>query len=53
MQVSIGLCPRTIAIRSKHFNLDNHLAIQGYDPVAYFKKKKKNEAVKGSKGMRR
>ncbi|HEX6432072.1 MAG TPA: YHS domain-containing (seleno)protein [Niastella sp.] len=34
--------------RTKHFNLEKHLAIQGYDPVAYFKQ---NAAVKGSKDL--
>lgn len=33
-------------LRAKQFNLDNGLAIQGYDPVAYFTQQK---AVKGSK----
>lgn len=33
-------------IRKKHFNLDDGIAIKGYDPVAYFTK---NKAVKGSK----
>ncbi|HEY8896647.1 MAG TPA: YHS domain-containing (seleno)protein [Niastella sp.] len=32
--------------RLKHFNLDGKLAIQGYDPVAYFNQ---HEAVKGKK----
>jgi YHS domain-containing protein len=45
MQVSISHAQET-ATRIKHFNLDDHLAIQGYDPVAYFKQK---EAVKGKK----
>ena len=30
--------------RQKHFNLKDGLAIQGYDPVAFFKQ---NKAVKG------
>ncbi len=34
--------------RTKHFNLEKNLAIQGYDPVAYFKQ---NAAVKGSKDL--
>jgi YHS domain-containing protein len=34
--------------RTKHFNLEHNLAIQGYDPVAYFKQ---NDAVKGSKDL--
>jgi YHS domain-containing protein len=33
------------AVRTKQYNLDNGLAIQGYDPVAYFTQQK---AVKGS-----
>ena len=36
------------ALRTKQFNLDNNLAIQGYDPVAYFRE---NKAVKGSKDL--
>ncbi len=35
-----------IALRTKHFNLENGVAIQGYDPVAYFTI---NKAVKGKK----
>lgn len=35
---------QSVAIRSKEFNLNNKVAIQGYDPVAYFKQ---NKAVKG------
>jgi YHS domain-containing protein len=34
------------SLRTKHFNLDDGLAIQGYDPVAYFTQGK---AVKGAK----
>jgi YHS domain-containing protein len=34
------------ALHKKHFNLSNGLAINGYDPVAYFTK---GEAVKGKK----
>jgi len=45
MQVGISHAQET-ATRIKHFNLDDHLAIQGYDPVAYFKQ---NSAVKGRK----
>ena len=36
------------ALRKKQFNLDNNIAIDGYDPVAYFKVKK---AVKGKKDL--
>ncbi len=37
-------------VRKEQFNLENGLAIQGYDPVAYFTKNKANpgRAVKGS-----
>jgi YHS domain-containing protein len=34
--------------RKQHFNLQKGLAIEGYDPVAYFAEKK---AIKGSKGF--
>ncbi|MDP4264423.1 MAG: YHS domain-containing (seleno)protein [Bacteroidota bacterium] len=34
------------ALRKKQFNLNNDIAISGYDPVAYFKV---NKAVKGKK----
>jgi YHS domain-containing protein len=34
------------SIRKKQFNLDNGIAISGYDPVAYFTQ---NKAIKGSK----
>lgn len=34
------------AIRTKEFNLEKGVAIQGYDPVAYFTQ---NKAVKGNK----
>ena len=34
--------------RSKEFNLEKGIAIDGYDPVAYFKS---NKAVKGSKSL--
>ncbi|MBP9884349.1 MAG: YHS domain protein [Chitinophagales bacterium] len=34
------------ALRSKQFNLESGIAIQGYDPVAYFSE---NKAVKGNK----
>src|SRR3954469_10666663 len=47
IQVSISHA-QDLATRTKHFNLDNKLAIQGYDPVAYFKQ---NSAVKGSKEL--
>ena len=34
--------------RLKNFNIENKIAIQGYDPVAYFKQKK---AIKGKKEL--
>jgi YHS domain-containing protein len=34
------------AVRKKHFNLENGIVLDGYDPVAYFKQGK---AVKGKK----
>ena len=34
------------SLRVQHFNLEDNLAIQGYDPVAYFAQKK---AVEGKK----
>ena len=37
-----------IAIRTKQFNLNDDVAISGYDPVAYFKL---NRAVKGNKNL--
>jgi YHS domain-containing protein len=39
---------QTIAKRTKEFNLENKVAIQGYDPVAYFSQKK---AVKGKSNL--
>ena len=36
------------AVRKKHFNLENGIAIEGYDPVAYFTLHK---AVKGKKDL--
>jgi YHS domain-containing protein len=35
-------------LRKKHFNLENGIAIAGYDPVAYFTK---NKAAKGKKEL--
>ena len=37
-----------ISLRKKHLNLENGLAIKGYDPVAYFTQ---NKAVKGKKDL--
>ncbi len=36
------------SLRKKQFNLDGNVAIEGYDPVAYFKM---NKAVKGKKDL--
>jgi YHS domain-containing protein len=36
------------ALRKKNFNLDDGIAIKGYDPVAYFSQ---NKAVKGKKEL--
>jgi hypothetical protein len=41
----LGAISCSFAQSNKHFNLENGLAIQGYDPVAYFN----NRAVKGDK----
>jgi YHS domain-containing protein len=41
-----GIAMAQPALRAKHFNLENGLAIQGFDPVAYFTQHK---AVKGNK----
>jgi len=54
MAVVIGLLSITTfaqdesALRKKQFNLDDNVAIDGYDPVAYFKL---NKAVKGKKDL--
>lgn len=42
---SFAVAQNTAANRIKHFNLENGIAIQGYDPVAYFS----NKALKGDK----
>jgi YHS domain-containing protein len=47
LQVSIGNAQEN-TLRLKHFNIEDHLAIQGYDPVAYFKQQ---QAVKGRKEL--
>jgi YHS domain-containing protein len=43
----LGIFFQSFAQSSKHYNLENGLAIQGYDPVAYFS----NKAVKGGKKL--
>lgn len=44
--IAMGSLNAQTALRSKQFNLENGLAIQGYDPVAYFTQ---NKALKGNK----
>ncbi len=44
----ISLFAQDAAIREKNFNLENGIAIQGYDPVAYFTQ---NKTVKGNKNI--
>jgi hypothetical protein len=44
--VAIGITNAQPPLRTKHFNLEKGIAIQGYDPVAYFIL---NKAVKGEK----
>jgi YHS domain-containing protein len=39
-----GFTQDAVSFRKQNFNLDKNIAIQGYDPVAYFKESK---AVKG------
>ncbi len=41
----LGISTQIFAQNSKLYNLENGLALQGYDPVAYFS----NKAVKGDK----
>ncbi|MEP7377521.1 MAG: YHS domain-containing (seleno)protein [Chitinophagaceae bacterium] len=45
---TMGLAQDQSALRKKEFNLDDNIAIGGYDPVAYFKV---NKAVKGKKDL--
>ena len=47
--ISIDALSQTATSRAKQFHLENGLAIQGYDPVAYFKQGK---AVQGSSEFR-
>lgn len=44
--VSMTTFSQTAVKRTKEFNLENKVALQGYDPVSYFTQKK---AVKGKK----
>ena len=53
ISLAIGLFSTTVMAqdatsRQKEYNLDNNVAISGYDPVAYFKL---NKAVKGKKEL--
>jgi YHS domain-containing protein len=43
---AIAISKAQSPLRKKHFNAEKSIAIQGYDPVAYFNQ---NKAVKGSK----
>lgn len=42
---NLSFAQQSATARTKHFNLENGVAIQGYDPVAYFS----NKAAKGDK----
>lgn len=46
--ISISGWSQTAAKRTQNFNLEKKTAIQGYDPVAYFKQ---NKAVKGKPAL--
>jgi YHS domain-containing protein len=46
--LSVSNFAQTAAKRTSHFNLEKKVAIQGYDPVAYFMQKK---AVKGKSSI--
>ena len=46
--LSVTTYAQTAAKRVKEYNLENKVAIQGYDPVAYFTQKK---AVKGKSSL--
>lgn len=46
--LTISIAAQTVSKRTSEFNLENKIAIQGYDPVAYFKQIK---AVKGKKEL--
>jgi YHS domain-containing protein len=46
--LSFATVAQTASKRAAQFNLDNKVAIQGYDPVSYFKQAK---AVKGEKEL--
>jgi YHS domain-containing protein len=48
MLFTVTIVAQSQAKRTVHFNLTDKVAIQGYDPVAYFKQKK---AVKGKKEL--
>ena len=45
---AIAIAQDQSALRKKQFNLEGNLAIDGYDPVAYFKS---NKAIKGKKDL--
>jgi YHS domain-containing protein len=46
--ISLSATAQDAKTRTKEFNLDDEVAISGYDPVAYFKS---NKAIKGKKDL--
>jgi len=49
LTVSLHVCAQDVTtIRKTHYNLDKGIAIEGFDPVAYFKQHK---AIKGKKEL--
>ncbi len=46
---SIFYSDAQITLRSKQYNIENGLAIKGYDPLAYFNQ---NKAIEGNKSIR-
>jgi YHS domain-containing protein len=46
--VTMSISAQMVSKRTAEFNLEKKVAIQGYDPVAYFKQ---NKAVKGKKEL--
>jgi YHS domain-containing protein len=48
LTLSVKISHSQTALRTKHFNLEKGIAINGYDPIAYFTLQK---AVKGNKQL--
>lgn len=48
MLIITAIHAQTANNKTKHFNTENNIAIDGYDPVAYFTQ---NKAVKGNKNF--